>query len=105
MTLVNFNSNGNLTVTLPLGNVNNEYRIFLSVRVFNDLGGYVMYNLSQSLQVFANIETTSFLISQVIADPSLFSLSNKNILQSAPEIIGLTSVLNSLNYTNNSQVN
>jgi hypothetical protein len=105
MTLITFNSVGNITLSLPLGNVKNDYKIDLSVRIFNDLGGYILFTLLEPVQVFANIETTSNMVSQVISDQTSSTLSSTNILQSASSIIGITSVLNSINYTNNSQVN
>ncbi len=95
---MNYNSNGTLTVQLPLGPEYDSFNIYILVHVIDDTKGRTIYNITKPVRVYPNKNLTNTIMQNILdLEPSsqfLQELNDKDIQKAAKNIIGLSNSLN-----------
>ena len=97
---LNYNSYGQLIIQLPQGPPTDAYRLYLSVSIIDDMGGFYIYNISIPVTVFPNdILANSFATRTSISSDNpynliLLNLNSGNLNLLAKNVIGLATVFN-----------
>lgn len=95
---MNYNSNGTLTVQLPLGPEYDSYRIYIFVHIIDDGNGRTIYNITKPVKVYPNKNLTTSIMQDILdLEPSsqfLQELNDKDLQKAAKNIIGLSNSLN-----------
>lgn len=93
-----YNFDGKFLTTLPEGPAYDNNKIYLSIRIIDDTGGYLCYNLSQPVQVYQDYNVTAKMVTDIISAKTSSSLNrilfNGNSQNTAKLIITLSSLLN-----------
>jgi hypothetical protein len=95
---LNFNSNGVLKTQLSLGPDYDGYKMYISVKIYDDFNGVTTFNISKPLNVTSDAQITANIMNQLInKDPSssvFKTLNNANLNDAAKSVISLASTLN-----------
>lgn len=96
--MLNYNSNGYLSVQLPQGPSTDSYKIYLLVYITDDTDGSTMYYLSDPIQVQPDNSLAQSLSDSISSrDPNnllLIDLNSGNLNIVAKNVIALTTILN-----------
>ena len=95
-----FNSDGVLNTKLPKGADYDSSKIYLTVKITDDRGGFTVFNLAKPVVVTLNYKYAKDTIDQIsnmnVSSAYLISLFNGNTQESIQTILGLSSLLNGM---------
>lgn len=63
--MINFDSKGNTVLQLNSGPDEDSYKIYLSVNIIDDFGGFTTFNITDPTTVFPNKQLENDLFSQI----------------------------------------
>ena len=99
---LNFNSAGFLRTKLPPGPDEDSNKVYVFVKVVDDSGGLVEYDITSPIYVYPNHTLTLNLIDNLASNLTYSTLMKKlnsgNLQTCSQNILILASTLNSLNY-------
>ena len=98
MIMLNYNSNGNLSVQLPSGLSSDSYKLYLHVQVIDDSNGQTFFSIAEPVIILpSKINVASLIESLTIKYPSnrfLVELTTGNLNLICKNVISLSSFMN-----------